>query len=255
LLLLYDIYVYRTGEDTYQNVYIINDALFAGFSLALVALGYKRRVHIDVLERIVFALLALESFIFNTLAPYLFSFDLQRVFDETVVDDVWLLILVCSLALHIFQRGHGLALAAGLYATSLAVTSLYLVTHLGNETRLASLTLQTYLAGGMVLCFIYVLARYRSSVKRISVQYEMLEQIAFLDALTGLPNRRCMYDVLQQQLELLERYGTSFCIALLDIDHFKRVNDTFGHLKGDNVLVQVSNALRNELRTTDQLGR
>ncbi len=257
LLVLYDIYTYSMGEETYRILYILNDVLFAGAALTLVVLGYMRRVHIDSLEHLVLALLVFESFFFNTLAPYLFGFSLERIFTETVVDDVWLLILVCALALHIFQRGRGLILALGFYIASLGSTSLYLFTHSrGTDgARLASLTLQSYLAGGMVLCFLYVLARYRTSVQRISVQYEMLERVAFLDALTGLPNRRRMYDVLQQQLELSGRYGTTFCIALLDIDHFKRVNDTFGHLKGDEVLGQVTTILRNEFRTTDQLGR
>jgi diguanylate cyclase (GGDEF)-like protein len=265
LLLLYDIYSQIAQQLPHHNVYVINDTVFAVFSLVLMCLAYSRRTKIDTLERVAFVFLALESFVFNTLAPYLFDFPLQEVFTQTITDDVWLLVLVCALALHIFQRWWGLVVAVGFYVLSLAVTSSYIFLHLaGNDEvrlasltlqNLASLTLQNYAAGAMVLCFLYVLARYRDSVQSISLQYELLEKVAFLDALTGLPNRRRMYDVMQQQLELATRYGTPFCIALIDIDHFKRINDAFGHLKGDEVLKQVADVLRSDLRAADQLGR
>jgi diguanylate cyclase len=257
-LLLYDLYNLVLSESSLvRTVYIVNDAVFIVCSLTFVFLAYTRRVRLGLLEQAIFVFLALESFVFNSLAPYVFNHSLQEVFRETIADDVWLLLLVCAMALHLFQGWRGVFIAAGLYLASLVVTSGYLVGQLGVNigTNLASLVWQTYAAGGMVLCFLFVLARYRDHAQRITLQYEMLEQIAFLDALTGLPNRRRMYDVTQQQLELAQRYTTPFCIALLDIDHFKRINDTLGHIKGDEVLVQVAALLRAELRATDQLGR
>jgi diguanylate cyclase len=257
-LLFYDLYNLVLGESSLvRTVYIVNDAVFIVCSLTFVFLAYTRRVRLGLLEQAIFVFLALESFVFNSLAPYVFNHSLQEVFRETIADDVWLLLLVCAMALHLFQGWRGVFIAAGLYLASLTVTSGYLVGQLGVNmgTNLASLVWQTYAAGGMVLCFLFVLARYRDHAQRITLQYEMLEQIAFLDALTGLPNRRRMYDVTQQQLELAQRYNTPFCIALLDIDHFKRINDTLGHIKGDEVLVQVAALLRAELRATDQLGR
>jgi diguanylate cyclase (GGDEF)-like protein len=84
---------------------------------------------------------------------------------------------------------------------------------------------------------------------------EELTAIARRDPLTGLGNRRA----LQEDLELLEarvtRYGHRYCMALLDIDHFKSYNDTYGHQAGDDVLQAVAAQLRVEARGGDALYR
>jgi diguanylate cyclase len=256
LLLLYDLVGQISNTPLERTVYILNDSVFALCCAIYIWLAYTRRVSLNVLERSFFAVLALESFIFNSLAPYWFSYSLQEVFTETIADDVWLLVLVGAFALHLFAGWRGVLVAAGIYLASFAAIGLYVFLYTTNSgSSVASLVIENYVAAGMVLCFLSVLAKYRDNAQRISVQYEMLEKIAFLDALTSLPNRRRMYDVIQEQLELAHRYQTPFCIALLDIDHFKRINDTLGHIKGDEVLVQVAHLLRAEVRVTDQLGR
>ena len=78
-----------------------------------------------------------------------------------------------------------------------------------------------------------------------------LKQESRTDALTGLSNRRHGLQRLQEELHKLERYGHSFTVALLDIDHFKRVNDTLGHKAGDEVLRGVASELRSVSRTSD----
>jgi diguanylate cyclase (GGDEF)-like protein len=255
LLLSYDLYTQVVSESSSRLAYIINDSLFALCSLVFIYLDYSRQIKLDVLERGFFIFLAFESFVFNSLAPFLFHYTLQEVFTETIADDVWLLLLVCVKALYLFRGRRGALLAAGFYLVSLGVTCSYLLTHWAPDTNLISLSLQNYLAGAMVLGFLCLLTRYRDNVQRLSLQYEILEKVAFLDALTGLYNRRRIYEVMEQQLELSGRYGTPFCIALLDIDHFKRINDTFGHLKGDEILQQVATVLRSHLRNVDKLGR
>jgi diguanylate cyclase (GGDEF)-like protein/PAS domain S-box-containing protein len=84
---------------------------------------------------------------------------------------------------------------------------------------------------------------------------EQLEQMALLDSLTRLANRQHTEANLQIRLEEFSRYGWSFGILFIDIDHFKRINDSFGHLTGDKVLKLVSMTLLNSLRPFDFLGR
>ena len=87
---------------------------------------------------------------------------------------------------------------------------------------------------------------------RISEQSEAFARQARTDALTGLPNRRSMDEVLQQEFSAAVAAGKPFCFALLDIDHFKRVNDTFSHDAGDQALIRVAEAMRRVLGDASQ---
>jgi diguanylate cyclase (GGDEF) domain len=96
------------------------------------------------------------------------------------------------------------------------------------------------------------LGRQRTEMQTLNHE---LTVIARRDALTGLGNRRA----LQEDLELLEarvtRYGHRYCMALLDVDHFKSYNDTYGHQAGDEVLQAVAGQLRARARSGDALYR
>lgn len=82
-----------------------------------------------------------------------------------------------------------------------------------------------------------------------------LDTLAFGDALTGLPNRALLQDRLEQTLLFARRHRRSFAAHYVDIDHFKEINDTYGHHVGDEVLVAVAAWLRTKLRDSDTIGR
>jgi len=82
-----------------------------------------------------------------------------------------------------------------------------------------------------------------------------LEEQATHDKLTGLFNRRYVDDFLQREIDNAKRYNRPFTIALADIDHFKRVNDSHSHAIGDQVLCRVSEILTNRCRKTDIVAR
>ncbi|MCC8397577.1 GGDEF domain-containing protein [Paraburkholderia sp. MMS20-SJTR3] len=84
---------------------------------------------------------------------------------------------------------------------------------------------------------------------------ERLQKIAATDPLTGCLNRRAFSIEMQKELERCKRTGTVFCIIALDLDHFKSVNDQFGHAGGDKVLITISTILQNEMRAVDAIGR
>ncbi|MCR9136644.1 MAG: diguanylate cyclase [Alphaproteobacteria bacterium] len=75
------------------------------------------------------------------------------------------------------------------------------------------------------------------------------------DFLTGLSNRRYFMETLEAELARGKRYGIPLSLAILDIDHFKHINDTFGHGAGDRVLYDLANLLVHELRNFDVVGR
>jgi two-component system cell cycle response regulator len=84
---------------------------------------------------------------------------------------------------------------------------------------------------------------------------ERLEHLASHDALTGCLNRRALGETLEREWDRSVRYGLVLSALLIDIDHFKLVNDTHGHLAGDGVLRQLGDALRREVRSVDTVGR
>lgn len=82
-----------------------------------------------------------------------------------------------------------------------------------------------------------------------------LERLARHDALTGLPNRRACDERLLLEFERMRRTGLAYAVLVLDIDHFKQVNDSHGHAAGDQVLRHVADLLCRQLRSTDFVGR
>lgn len=84
---------------------------------------------------------------------------------------------------------------------------------------------------------------------------EQLARQARTDALTGILNRRAFFELGNQELNRLRRYGGEACLAMLDIDFFKRVNDTYGHQVGDQALKLLTSTLAGRLRANDIFAR
>lgn len=95
----------------------------------------------------------------------------------------------------------------------------------------------------------------RMAVAQQSQQLEQAQEEARVDALTGLPNRRAFDEKIEQLHALFGRGNSPYVVALLDIDHFKSVNDDHGHAVGDKVLGFVSDVLRSTQRWTDHVAR
>ncbi|MGY2176973.1 MULTISPECIES: GGDEF domain-containing protein [Pseudomonas] len=84
---------------------------------------------------------------------------------------------------------------------------------------------------------------------------EVQRQKALIDPLTGLPNRAAWSERLDQEVNTWHQRGNNLSLAMLDLDHFKRINDGYGHLAGDKVLKIIANVLRKRLRSTDFIAR
>jgi diguanylate cyclase (GGDEF)-like protein/PAS domain S-box-containing protein len=97
-----------------------------------------------------------------------------------------------------------------------------------------------------------------SQIENITVRKELQKQVlhqASHDELTGLPNRRFLKDRLARTYELSRRYKRPFALMYIDVDHFKLVNDEYGHDVGDDLLIWLSSKLKSCLRGTDTLAR
>jgi diguanylate cyclase (GGDEF)-like protein len=93
--------------------------------------------------------------------------------------------------------------------------------------------------------------------KEIELQSVLAQahEVSHTDALTFLPNRRQIMVDLQNAVTFSNRYGTPLTISMLDIDHFKNINDTYGHTVGDDILRSLAGELRQHIRHPDTIGR
>lgn len=94
-----------------------------------------------------------------------------------------------------------------------------------------------------------------SSIMDMSGRVAELEELSLLDPLTGVGNRRHCQIHLETKTEELNRYGWKFGILFADIDHFKQVNDSYGHDVGDGILKMVSATMLHNIRSADTLSR
>ncbi len=85
--------------------------------------------------------------------------------------------------------------------------------------------------------------------------HEEIYRLMTVDGLTGLFNKRYFNEAHERELQRAVRYGRPLSILLFDIDHFKNINDRFGHVAGDSLLKQLANAVREKLRAHDILAR
>ena len=111
------------------------------------------------------------------------------------------------------------------------------------------------MAHGMYVVLLMGVVMLRASQTRAEERASILHALATTDVLTGLPNRRALHEALQGHLLLAGRHGKPLAVALIDIDHFKAINDQHGHAVGDAVLQEISQVMRAALRQADQLGR
>ncbi|MEJ2686413.1 MAG: GGDEF domain-containing protein, partial [Gammaproteobacteria bacterium] len=111
---------------------------------------------------------------------------------------------------------------------------------------------------GLVVVPLYLLALLRQLYKvneRLSRELEYSVHTATHDALTGLANRGCFFQQLETDIARAGRQGRAFAVLFIDLNGFKRINDTFGHLAGDRVLDQIGQRLRTFCRRSDLAAR
>lgn len=125
------------------------------------------------------------------------------------------------------------------------------------HTKIATLII--VIASLLVFYISYLLYRLKNRERELEVSYqnktENVEKIAMTDALTGVMSRRKFDLILEEMVHMAEHFSYPFCIILIDIDNFKRINDTYGHDQGDAVLKTIAHYVTQHIRDTDQFAR
>ncbi len=109
---------------------------------------------------------------------------------------------------------------------------------------------------GMFSCLLHRVLREPERLRQqVTQKTQELKELAFHDELTGLVNRRYLHEQLTQEIKHLKRHNTHLAVIYLDLDDFKRVNDTMGHEAGDRLLQEVSTRIRDKVRSNDIVAR
>lgn len=136
------------------------------------------------------------------------------------------------------------------YAIGLTITNEELL--LSNRANGITIVGIGFLMSGMIWHYNYVNITQRH---RIEEQQKQLEEMAYYDQLTNLHNRHFLHKVIEKEFSLMKRYGYESIIIIFDIDDFKNVNDTYGHLVGDQLLKQIAQLILDHTRESDTIAR
>ncbi|WP_018873273.1 diguanylate cyclase [Thioalkalivibrio sp. ALJ16] len=170
----------------------------------------------------------------------------------------WAVGIVILAAFVMLEHRQGLwaGLAILVLATAIAVTGVAGEV-MRDEVSTQSLVylLRVHLFLGVLLVLASIATSMRDTVKDALVRSEVMARAARTDALTGLANRRAAEAFLQRQAAAVERYGRPVAVISMDIDHFKAVNDTHGHARGDAVIAGVAQRLQDSVREPDLVAR
>lgn len=122
--------------------------------------------------------------------------------------------------------------------------------------RYVNVLLGFNLSAGIIILLFFVFADgYRREQERVKQYSQHLEEVAITDGLTGLYNHRFVRQRLEEEISKARRYKRKLSVIMLDIDYFKKLNDTQGHQYGDYVLKRIAEILQESVRNTDAIGR
>ena len=94
-----------------------------------------------------------------------------------------------------------------------------------------------------------------TDITEIEEEKEQIEKKVYIDGLTGVYNRNKFEEIFEYEAKRSRRYKRPFCVAILDIDHFKDFNDIYGHLMGDEILIMLANTMKKSIRESDLFAR
>lgn len=174
-------------------------------------------------------------------------------------------VLIYTNSLAVVVSAHRLGLAGVFWIFPITVANFFLVDRhhaflaslalMGGVLALATGDFSPLVMASLIASALAAISVVYTFAYRVNVQREQLETLAALDALTGLFNRRIFQEECERHRRAMAREGTPCGLLVMDLDHFKSINDSYGHEAGDRVLVEFARLLQHSVRKTDRLFR
>lgn len=234
----------------------VTNPLLAALCAGLVALLlWGRERAIRLVERVGYA--GIVVYFVADKYYVVYSGDLRTIPIDSVSEVFSWTPVLYILAYLIFGAGRGLAVSATFYVILLAAGVPHMAQNLalGDESGGFNAFVQFYLANVVIVVLLYVFARLITAYLKTHALNEASHKLAHTDFVTGVPNRRHLYAALEREISEAPEDGRSLAVIMFDLDHFKRINDAFGHDAGDRVLEGVAQLVNGCLRAPDQLSR
>jgi len=231
-------------------------SLFVLFYVACILAIWSRVVSIRLAERVMF--LGVVLFALAHLSYVLYAngslADSRTIITEVTYTTLTVLYVVAYL---IFDNRTALRISLSLFGLELFAVLAKALSEVPAGPKPAEILwlLRMHAFMGAVIALIYASSYLKVQLFKQREMAEVMHRLAHTDPLTGVANRRELYSDLQRESDKSERYGRPLSIIFFDLDHFKAVNDTYGHVCGDNVLCEVVRSVESVLRATDRLGR
>ncbi|KZC40559.1 hypothetical protein RHOFW510R12_16315 [Rhodanobacter sp. FW510-R12] len=161
--------------------------------------------------------------------------------------------IIYVMAFMLTSHRTGLIVSLSVQVLLFAISLPYLIHH--PERPEGNFTIQLHIVSAVLVAALYFFSSYQQRLQIAQLTVDELGQLANTDVLTCLPNRRRLAEILEFELVRFARYGRAFALIMIDVDHFKSINDRFGHKVGDHVLVALAARAGEALRDVDTLGR
>jgi diguanylate cyclase (GGDEF)-like protein len=165
--------------------------------------------------------------------------------------------LLYILSFLIFRSKRALLISMAYFVYILAVGVVYFLLNYTPtiDWHNVSFLVQFYASNLLYSTLLYIIALLKDNYGEAEIRSEHMTLLANMDDLTGIHNRRKINNLLDAFIESYREGGRPFSVIMLDVDGFKKINDTFGHDIGDYVLRRVAELLRANVRESDQIGR
>lgn len=250
--LVYSLFFLRDQTHPLISVLLANTALSASISLFLAAVAefQQHRLPHMLFWGPPLVLTVIFSFLMNNIGA--------RIIVSGLIFSAQILLVLFTLLNHQFSvSGRGKYLLASGLIISIGVLSIRIFSVVSAPGDITSMLRQTPIqVVTFLVTFITLLLMSNGFVLMIKERADArLRLMAMKDRLTGIWNRVRLEEAAQQEIARLERYGHPVSLIMMDLDHFKRINDQFGHGMGDQVLKEFCAVVQRCIRTTDVLGR